>query len=636
MMLLVKAQRQNVERLNLREVILLLLRTFVVLLLVLAAARPLLRGFWGTSLADHEPTGVVLVFDGTLSMRYASDEKNVFEHSLDRARAVLSHLNEGDRVMLLLSDRITRTIGSGEGMLPHEAERYLEGLESSLYGGTLDDCLVRADALVSDVDQPWKEIYVFTDLQRGFIGEGVAEGVAGDLPFVFFTEKDSGAVNRYLGVVDVTRRDESEEGKLSLNVRAGSSGSGGRPGIFPRLYLDDEMTGILEIQTRPGELRTVSFPLSTLPGAGSRVRVEIEKDGLGEDDVRYFLPGEEKQIEIQRGRGVDTVQLLKVALDLLQTGGETGGEAGGSLRVGEGVAPVLVTFWSDREGVRQAIDRGMGLVLFPEPGGETRMSRTTIPIGSTGQWSGNGYRTILSPVGPDLPACFAGLAGGFPRVKVSNYHRLVPESEWEKTGTGVWRLDLEGGDPFISGGEVKGTRVAVWSVSPEHESTDLFKSPLFIPLLDGLIRYVAGGKEARDYLCGETVTLKTGRTSTGGTVAFMLPGGGEFLVKPDPDGKLHFDQTEEPGFYAASAAGRVITEFTVNVDTAESDMLEISEKSLSGLLAPSPVSVVRRGEGFEDRILMRRGGRELSSWLFLLVFAVLLAESYISGRIKRR
>jgi len=97
-----------------------------------------------------------------------------------------------------------------------------------------------------------------------------------------------------------------------------------------------------------------------------------------------------------------------------------------------------------------------------------------------------------------------------------------------------------------------------------------------------------------------------------------------------------FDQTEEPGFYVVSAGGRVVSEFTVNVDTRESNMREIDEKALAVLLARDSAAVVRKGEGLEESILLSRGGREVSSWLLLAVFGVLLAESHLSGRIKKR
>jgi len=81
------ARQQNVERLNLREILLLILRTLMVIFIVLAAARPLVRGFGAGALADHEPTGVVLIIDQTLSMQFTSEGEKP-SRALHRSRPV--------------------------------------------------------------------------------------------------------------------------------------------------------------------------------------------------------------------------------------------------------------------------------------------------------------------------------------------------------------------------------------------------------------------------------------------------------------------------------------------------------------------------------------------------------------------
>lgn len=62
---LAEAERRTARRLRLRHLLLLILRTLLVASVVMAAARPQVRG-WGGA-AGHEPTAAVIVLDNSLS-----------------------------------------------------------------------------------------------------------------------------------------------------------------------------------------------------------------------------------------------------------------------------------------------------------------------------------------------------------------------------------------------------------------------------------------------------------------------------------------------------------------------------------------------------------------------------------------
>jgi hypothetical protein len=654
--LLLQARHKNIERLNLREIVLLILRTLVVLLLVLAAARPLVRGFWGTAVGDHEPTGVVLVLDGTLSMQYTSEGESLFERSLERARSILEFLREDDRVRIFYSDSEVHPIGGEDEFFPFEAQALLEGIEAGNYGGRLDDCLRRAVEAAGEITLPWKEVYVFTDLQKGSVGEDLFEGVEDGLPVLFFTERDSGSVNRFLGAVDLIGGGELGENRWALKVQVGSSGGAGKPGIFPRLYLDGEMAGIVEVQLAGEGDRTASFPLKVYPGAGRRVRVEVEKDGLELDDVRFFITGDERPLNLIRGKGIDSAKPIRVALDLLEGKGVgRAWERTDPVSVDDGSDPnvdptvsnlpegaiagsVLITYWSDREGIREAVDNGYGLVLFPDPGAEVTLGAPGLPVASSGEvkLGGDSFLGIAAMTGENPPGFAGALEEGLRRIRVTRYYSLSPGRKWEEGGGNMWTIDLEGGDPFIIGGEMgAGGRLVLLSVSPGEESSDLFRSPLFLPLLDGILRYATGAEVERGYLCGEPVNLRIPNTAQGEALSVHLPGGSEFMARPGSDGEVRFDETGEPGFYSVTSGLRVLDEFTVNVDTGESNISEMDTMTLKENLSPMSIGVVRKGVGVEDMILTRRGGREITTWLLLAVFIVLMVESHISGRIQR-
>ena len=108
-------------------------------------------------------------------------------------------------------------------------------------------------------------------------------------------------------------------------------------------------------------------------------------------------------------------------------------------------------------------------------------------------------------------------------------------------------------------------------------------------------------------------------------ITIRLPAGSEFITRTGPGGDIVFAETAAPGFYTATAGAIELSEFAVNVDSRESETGEISQPDLAEWLSPMNVKVVRNGDGVEENILMKRGGRDVSSWLLLAACLLLLA-----------
>jgi len=95
------AERQSARRLRLRHLLLLILRTALVAVIVLAAARPILPtgggGGSGTgSGAVHAPTALAVVLDNSLSASAVVDGRPVLDRLKALARASLAQAAPGD------------------------------------------------------------------------------------------------------------------------------------------------------------------------------------------------------------------------------------------------------------------------------------------------------------------------------------------------------------------------------------------------------------------------------------------------------------------------------------------------------------------------------------------------------------
>jgi hypothetical protein len=99
---LARAEREHSRSLRLRNLLLMLLRVAAVLLLALAAARPVARLF-GAGMS-HAPTALAIVLDNSLSTSAVVNGHPVLEDLKQRAVAAASRATGDDRLWLVTAD----------------------------------------------------------------------------------------------------------------------------------------------------------------------------------------------------------------------------------------------------------------------------------------------------------------------------------------------------------------------------------------------------------------------------------------------------------------------------------------------------------------------------------------------------
>src|SRR5207237_484817 len=114
-----EAERQSARRLRLRHVLLLLLRTALIALIVLAAARPLVPAPAPATLrrtALHQRTALVVILDNSVSSGVVVDGRLMLDRLRAAARASLAAAGASDRLWLVLADGVARA-GTREALL---------------------------------------------------------------------------------------------------------------------------------------------------------------------------------------------------------------------------------------------------------------------------------------------------------------------------------------------------------------------------------------------------------------------------------------------------------------------------------------------------------------------------------------
>jgi hypothetical protein len=206
---LITATQQHQRRLKIRNWLLLLVRTLLVVALVLAAAGPTMAA---RGLAGHAPSALVLVLDDSPSSGAVVRGTPRLAQLKHAARAVLDRATADDAVWLLTSDGVPRR---GD---PLALAAMLERLEPSVRRMDLGAAIGAADEVLAAEARPG-EIVVVTDLQATALSAATPRA-----PLTVVRPDDPPARNTGIAALDAGAQPWAAEGGRVVVSVTGDSG----------------------------------------------------------------------------------------------------------------------------------------------------------------------------------------------------------------------------------------------------------------------------------------------------------------------------------------------------------------------------------------------------------------------------
>src|SRR5690349_9195256 len=205
-----RAEQEHSARLRLRNWLLMALRVLAVLLVALAAARPVAR----VGGAGHAPTAVAIVLDNSLSTTAVVDGRPVFAALRDAALAVAAHAAAEDRLWLVTANG--RVVG-GDASGVRDAVRTTEPLAGA---GDLPRAVTRAAELARSARLAAPTVVVLTDAQAT---AWKAPADVGGVRVVAFAPNGMPPRNRAVVAADATPRRWTPSGTVVARVLSADS-----------------------------------------------------------------------------------------------------------------------------------------------------------------------------------------------------------------------------------------------------------------------------------------------------------------------------------------------------------------------------------------------------------------------------
>src|SRR3972149_10358827 len=180
--LLAAVQRQS-RRTRLEQWLLLLIRTALIVLLVLAVAQP----YWnlpGMALHDSGFTHRTLVIDDSFSMFFKSADQSTFEKAKQSAAQIVENTPQGHAFTLVLMSSPPRVVVGKPSLEQREILREIDNLQPTDTSADLPGTLTLIQQVLHKAKQEQPrisrhEIYFITDLQRvTWLPQGTAATLA--------------------------------------------------------------------------------------------------------------------------------------------------------------------------------------------------------------------------------------------------------------------------------------------------------------------------------------------------------------------------------------------------------------------------------------------------------------------------
>lgn len=635
---------KDVRRQQLRHKLLFAIRCLALILLALAFARPFLENATEATAADIAGREVVILLDRSHSMRFGDR----WQRGVEQARARLDLLGPLDRATVVLFAETAEVTG----------ETAIERAQPTAGGTRYGSALQLAGRILSESEQPEREVVLITDFQRsGWDRVSDVRLPGGTIVTAVDLSEDE---THNISLPFVSLRQEVLSGRewVSVTTRVVNGGERQVVGLRVALVLNGQELQSRTVTVDPLGSTAVTFSPVLLPEGVSRGAVTAGTDALPQDNTVVFVLSPSNSLSALILESSDARENQSL---FLRRALEIGDRP--SFRVD--VRPLREFRLSDLDGrsvlvlndaplpggragqrIREFVENGGGLlVVLGERNGPQTWPANVVDLlpGVVGARvdldRGPITMSTMEYGNPVFDVFSAPRSGDFSAAKFFRYRDLTvddPQSVLARYSDGQVALaEKRFGDGIV----------LVWTSTADTYWNDLALQPVFLPFVHRMMRYLAGYEEVRPFfIVGET--LKLTRESPDKSIQALMDGGGDLVVQA-PSGNRTIVQAgagepvvelTEQGFYEIRQVdgGKVPPAFVaVNIDPSESDLAKLDIEEFLGAVTPmgDEGSVGARAR----KLTVEEREHRQQLWWYLLIAAMLMlvAETAISNRLSR-
>jgi hypothetical protein len=650
LMFLRAAHRQNVRRIQLKRLLILILRMLIIASVALALARPLLKNQFSFAGARAK-TSVVIILDNSYSMAYQGIEGQRFERARQMALEVAQSLQRGDSASVILMSDLALPIFRRLTTDLEQVETAVREAPISYRPTSVPPSLEMAHEILDASNDPNKEIYLITDLNRnGWEGWGRIPNRSNARIFLL-PVGDEIADNISIEEVKPATQLNGINLPVQMEARIRNDSDAPLRDAVLTIFIDNQKRRSISLNAPPNGSAASNFTHQfESPGVHTGY-LELSEDRLTIDNRRYFALNTYGQIRVlcvgtqtpyltlalnpaveQRPDAAYTILPSTATIAELENLTLTDYDIlalADAPTLSNRVRQKLQAFMRDGKGVvyfvSDAVDRENYNAFadwLPASFGESVTWQP--PQTLSAYQKGHPIFDVFKPedfAGQYAPQFYRGLT-------------LRPAED------AVVVAQLSNGAPFLIERAVAGGRTMLFNVSATRpEGSNLLVSPHFLPLLQQTVLYMKSLQSPREknLRVGQVYAASYGQSGAATAQVKRLESAteGEQIVPLGEDGSLTFSGTGAPGLYQVEIRGKsqlLRDFFAVNVDPTESDLQAISMKEAANRIHAQTSVTPTSGVDLDATLNAYRVGKEIWSELLATALLLMLVENFLSNR----
>ena len=660
-------KKSTMQRVRVKQWLLLLLRTLAIAALVVAFARPTLTGPLAASLGGSGSTTTVLVVDRSASMTLRDGGGSYQDQVRMLAEALLQQAEPGDEILLVPvpADAYRPTFHKNTA----SAVAALKDLETGTGHETLASGIRRASELIRDRPTVNREMFVLSDFQETAVSDSLAADVPEDTRILLVPVGTDGRGNVAVSDVRVLSQIVSDGQPVRFEALITNHGREDVRGLVVSLVLDGQRIAQSTVDI-PADAQTSTQLTASPRGTGwLSGRVELEDNPYLFDNVRdvALQVPEERRLLLVEGSGAETRYLrLALSSELSEGSGRFVTQripetslASTALGAFDAVilAGVQTLSSGERAAIEQYMEGGGGVLFFA--GDDVSLDDYNALLGNLGA----GRIAGITEAAPDAEPAAGVAVGMFDRVDTDHpvfEGMFEPGPEGERptleqptlfktisyvpgAGNEQTIIGLSSGRPFLQ--EIRSGRGTLLMVATEAgvSWSDFPVRGLFLPILYRSLVYLsAGGSLAGDAMeAGSSLQLLVQGVDPGVEIR-VRNGNGETFI---PEQREVFGGIVTtlsgpyflPGIYDVMAGEDIERRVIVHPSAAESDLTLADPDAVAdqlSTLTATQVGVMEvgmtSGAPLEEQLRTARTGLELWNAFMGLALLFLLAEMVVA------
>lgn len=651
-------QKNKIKKVKIKQWILLLLRTLLIIFLVLSFSRPSLKtALFGENGSTAKTTAVIIV-DNTYSMSVVTDKGSYFNLAKSAAKKIINQLKEGDEAVIIPVSTLNNSF------LPltdlKKAKKDIENIEISEVSIPLHNAIIKAAKVLEKSDNFNKEVYILSDFQQKRIYD--QEKTLSDFRQVLneqvrlytFFYGGKNISNLSLTLLEGTNQIFTVGKNIGFNVNVVNTGNFPVNNSVVSLFINGERVAQQNVSLSPSETKRLYFETILKKSGLTEVVAECEEDEISYDNKRFFtlnIPEEIKLVLLtddpQDGYFIKAALKENDSLSYIKLS-EKNTTLADAINFFDYNAVIIIggkniknfTALNDFK-----LNKG-GIIIFPPSNGNLNefnvlLNNLELPKASENKGGlGNKTGYNFGNIDFEHPLFFELFEKNEkPKIEspdIYNYYKL----SMGLYGRGI--IEMDDKSPFLVEYSQNNSKVLVYNTAPKLNWSNFVIKSIFAPLINRGVYYLTAITDNNEeFFTGNEMYINIGNNISG-TFDLQKGNGNSEKISADSlsgNGILKYENTDCSGVYKIFNNGKLLNFKSVNNNPVESNFNYSKNSDFEDYLKrinfKGTQYNINPDEDFAEKIYQSRFGTEL--WRLFLVLALIAAilEMFVARSTKK-